>query len=167
MIMGNYREEKLEQEIVGKKVLGVYLDEDLLALETTQGTVAFSVEGDCCSRSSFHDIIGVRKLIESGPVIKVEKVPASFECDNYSEQGDDSIENYGYAFVADHPTFGEITCVVSFRNNSNGYYGGWMEPGSGCGHVFPLWMVIPPGGCMVNCPVCGASRFVQGTQIHW
>jgi hypothetical protein len=133
MIMGNYREEKLEQEIVGKKVLGVYLDEDLLAFDTTQGTVGFSVEGDCCSHSSFHDILGVRKLIESGPVIKVEEVPASFECDNYSEPGDDSISNYGYAFVADHPTFGEITCVVSFRNNSNGYYGGWMESGFGYG----------------------------------
>lgn len=127
--MGGYRDEKISAAIVGKKVTGVYLDYDLLAFETLDGPVYYSVEGDCCSRSSFHDILGVKKLIESGKVIKVEEVGASFECDNYSESGDDCISTYGYAFVAEHPNFGEITCVVSFRNDSNGYYGGWMEEG--------------------------------------
>ena len=34
-----------------------------------------------------------------------------------------------------------------------------------CGHTFPIWMVIPPQGCTVTCPVCGKPTFIQGTQI--
>ena len=34
---------------------------------------------------------------------------------------------YGYKIVTAHPVFGEVTSVLSFRNSSNGYYGGWMD----------------------------------------
>ena len=59
-----WRDETLEKEIVGKKVTGVYLDSDLLAFRTDAGVASFMVEGDCCSQSSFHDIIGVNKRID-------------------------------------------------------------------------------------------------------
>ena len=34
-----------------------------------------------------------------------------------------------------------------------------------CTHTFPLWMVVPPQGCTINCPICGKSRFIPGSQI--
>jgi hypothetical protein len=32
----------------------------------------------------------------------------------------------GLEIVTDDPKFGEVTSVFSFRNDSNGYYGGWI-----------------------------------------
>ncbi len=34
-----------------------------------------------------------------------------------------------------------------------------------CTHTFPIWMVVPPQGCTINCPTCGKPTFIQGTQI--
>lgn len=34
----------------------------------------------------------------------------------------------GYRLTTVHPKFGEVSSVFSFRNVSNGYYGGWIEP---------------------------------------
>ena len=36
------------------------------------------------------------------------------------------IQKYGYAITTESEQFGEMTSVFSFRNSSNGYYGGWM-----------------------------------------
>ena len=38
---------------------------------------------------------------------------------------------------------------------------------SGCNHTFPIWMVIPMGGCVVKCPVCGTDRFINGPTFSW
>ncbi len=47
-----------------------------------------------------------------------------------------------------------------------GYYDVQSPPiENDCDHTFPLWMVIPPQGCTVNCPICGKPRFIQSTQI--
>ena len=34
---------------------------------------------------------------------------------------------YGFKFITVSEQWGEQTTVLSFRNESNGYYGGWME----------------------------------------
>ncbi len=34
-----------------------------------------------------------------------------------------------------------------------------------CEHAFPIWMVVPPQGCTVTCPICRKPRFIQGGQI--
>ena len=124
-----YWDESLSKEIVGKKVRGVYMDSDRLIFDTDQGHANFYVTGDCCSSSSFHDFLGVPKLISGGPVLSVKEVEASELCKNYHHEWDDSVVNYGYEFVVESPEFGEVTAVVSFRNNSNGYYGGEMVSG--------------------------------------
>ncbi|OBJ40261.1 hypothetical protein A5630_25255 [Mycolicibacterium mucogenicum] len=138
-----------KEEIVGKKVLGVYISEEYLVLETDQGRVAFDVEGDCCSYSYFYDIVGADKLIANGPIVEVNEL-------DLSEQNHDanyeSIAVYGYEFVSEHPVWGEQTTVVSFRNASNGYYGGWMQ------------MVHSPDRLNVNelQPVTGEFYEVEG-----
>lgn len=115
--------------LVGKKILGIFWSEDYLVFETDHGKVAYTVDGDCCSHSYFHDFLGVRKLITGGPVISMQEVEMGevdvLPGDKYA---DDSIAAYGFEIVVEDPRFGEVTAVLSFRNSSNGYYGGWMEP---------------------------------------
>ena len=39
----------------------------------------------------------------------------------------EEVQVYGYRITAEHPLFGPVSAVMSFRNTSNGYYGGWMD----------------------------------------
>lgn len=132
-----YREEDMEA-IVGKKITAIYMDEDNLAFETDQGLVKYQVEGDCCSRSYFYDFYGVKNLLENGPVTAFEMVNLSPGDPEYrpetwqngvgwSEGEYEDVKVYGYRFTTVHPQFGEVSSVVSFRNASNGYYGGDMQ----------------------------------------
>ena len=121
--------DKAIERLVGRKIKRVYMSAAYLKFETDQGDLAFAVEGDCCSRSFFHDFIGVEKLTANGPVISAASV--SLTEDDPRSKTDNShdyeeIECYGYEIVTEDPQFGPVTAVFSFRNSSNGYYGGWM-----------------------------------------
>lgn len=135
-----YGDNKLE-ELIGRRIRRVHISDDYLRFVTDQGDLAFTVEGDCCSTSYFYDFIGLDKLLK-GPVLEVAAVPLS-EGDPRGDVPNDDyevIECYGYKIVTDDPAFGPVTTVFSFRNSSNGYYGGWMEsvdPGV-CLHVGEL-----------------------------
>ena len=100
----------------------------------------YEVEGDCCSHSYLFDFYGVKNLLNNGPVTKFEEYdlqagdPGFHECE-YTESswyecllcGGESLQVYGYSLTTEHPVWGPMTSVLSFRNESNGYYGGWME----------------------------------------
>lgn len=133
------KEDKMKNAIVGKTVTGILFSEEYLTLETTEGDIYLTVEGDCCSHSYFFDFYGVINLIGS-KVIRFESVELAPGDVGYREETydvskvqDDWVGNYvqvyGYRFITEHPLFGEVTSVVSFRNESNGYYGGWMVLG--------------------------------------
>jgi len=128
---GDY--ENVLDNLVGKTVTKILWSEERLVIETDGGTFAYDVEGDCCSSSYFHDFFGVANLLNNGPVISVGDVNLHDDDPRFSEpiESDDEygehIQVYGYEFVTRHPIFGEMTSVLSFRNSSNGYYGGWMD----------------------------------------
>jgi hypothetical protein len=108
-------------DLVGKTVKAIEWGEENLVFSTDDGVVAYQVDGDCCSRSYFHDFYGVAHLLNNGPVVSAREIPLD------SHEGDyDEIKCYGYELVTTHPKWGEVTSVLSFRNSSNGYYGGWM-----------------------------------------
>lgn len=119
-----FENNELKDLVVGKKVLAIRVSERFLVFETDDGLVAFSVEGDCCSYSYFHDIVGADKLLANGPIVSAKELDLSEQ--NFYQDYED-IQVYGYEFVSEHPIWGEQTAVVSFRNSSNGYYGGWMN----------------------------------------
>jgi len=121
------------ERLIGKKITRVFMNEDHLKFETDDGAVVFQVEGDCCSHSYFHDFIGVRKLLENGKVISAKEI----FLDDFSEGDDERVQAYGFEIVTEHPTFGEQTSVFSFRNRSNGYYGGSLENGASEREVLP------------------------------
>lgn len=113
------------ERLVGKKIQKIFMNEDYLKFETNGGPVVFYVSGDCCSHSYFHDFIGVKKLLENGKVMGARAIPLGVVGKN--KNYDEVIQSYGYEIVTENPTFGEQTSVFSFRNSSNGYYGGEMS----------------------------------------
>lgn len=125
-------------ELVGKKIIRVFMNEEYLRFDTNNGSFTFTVHGDCCSHSVFYDFVGIKKLLHGGPVVATKEI--ELHPDDIEDLKDDDwyplkdrkkkaedIKVYGYSITTEHPEFGEVTSVFSFRNYSNGYYGGWME----------------------------------------
>jgi len=114
----------IDKALPGKVIQKVFFDKQNLRFDTDLGSFGYKVDGDCCSRSEFWDFYGVKNLIGS-PVISVSEVELDPATGSRRPDGDDdSTEYYGYKIVAEHKDLGEITAVFSFRNMSNGYYGG-------------------------------------------
>ncbi len=120
----------VKQDIIGERPVGIWISEDTLWIETESGKdFCYEVEGDCCSWSYFHDFIGANKIL-GRKITEISQIH-----DDLPEGPDDDIDDwkcievYGYRFVVEDQILGEMTAVVSFRNESNGYYGGWMEGG--------------------------------------
>lgn len=113
------------QVVVGATVERIFWSDNRLILDTDRGAYIYDVEGDCCSYSYFHDFIGIKKLLNNGPIVgfaDVELDASDIVDDDYNYT-----QVYGYRFETVHPTWGLMSSVVSFRNESNGYYGGWMD----------------------------------------
>lgn len=127
-----YGEPNLEK-LIGKKIKRIFASQNYLRFETETGEkITYEVDGDCCSQSVFYDFIGVKKLLENGPVLSVEEI--SLEASDIEEgrdkngaEDDGGIAVYGFEIVTNNPEFGDMTSVFSFRNYSNGYYGGSLE----------------------------------------
>ena len=134
------------EALIGATVSAVLIREETLVFQTDRGLVGYRVVGDCCSTSYFHDFYGVQHLLNNGPVVAFEEVAlgpgdAGWHDPDCRSRWDDStggyvtpcgghhdaLEVYGYRITTEHPTFGPVSSVFSFRNDSNGYYGGWME----------------------------------------
>ena len=116
---------ELAEALVGRKVEHVYMNYEYLVFDTDTGRFGYDVEGDCCSSSYFYDFIGVEKLLANGPIVSVKEL--NLDDPSNDADNDTVTQAYGFEFVTVHPNWGEQTSVVSFRNDSNGYYGGWMN----------------------------------------
>lgn len=134
------------KELIGKIIKRVEISEDYLVFTTEdfEGTLtkhSFYVYGECCSHSYFSEVYGVAKLV--GPVVSIEEDDDNAVLQDppeITESYANDVKVYGYKIVSDHPMFGEVTTVIGFRNVSNGYYGGAMEP---CGYPNePLTTVV-------------------------
>jgi hypothetical protein len=145
-------DDDMKTAIEGRTVSEVWASYEYVTFVTDQGPVTFTVYGDCCSHSYFHDVIGADNLLAGGVVTELSEVELSpgdpgyhpddcpgrrydYETGEYTDSpcgvDHDSLVVYGYRIVSDHPEWGEVTTVLSFRNDSNGYYGGWMQPTEG------------------------------------
>lgn len=119
-----YHDELLNR-LIGKKVTHIYMNEACLKFSTDEGDIAFGVEGDCCSKSVFYDFYGVKKLLQNGKIKSVREIELTDDDkDRKSQYSDDCIQIYGVEMVTEDKEFGDVTSVFSFRNYSNGYYGG-------------------------------------------
>jgi len=125
--------ENILQDLVGKKINKIYLNEDYLKFETDEGNFVYTVLGDCCSSSLFYDFYGVKELLGKKVISVAEKELTAddikqIEYSSSDKKGEhEDISVYGYQIFTEDKDLGERTSVFSFRNYSNGYYGGWME----------------------------------------
>ena len=110
----------VKQNLVGKKVLKIFMNEQYLKFETDKGNVVFSVSGDCCSSSYFFDFYGVKKLFTNGPITEVKEVellPSDIikTSDGYekdSKREDSSISVYGYQITTEDKELGPCNLCV-------------------------------------------------------
>lgn len=110
------------KNLIGKTVNKILINQKYLQFETDKGDITYRVTADCCSESFFYDFYGIKNLLENGPIIDVKALPVTTE-----EIGFETCQKYGYQITTIHPVYGEVTSVFSFRNMSNGYYGGEIE----------------------------------------
>lgn len=120
------------KELIGKTINKIFLDEDYLTFEVDDGEIiTYGVWGDCCSSSVWYDFYGVGDLL--GKKVKnvkdVELTEDDFftkrlySIDKKVDRFEDSIQIYGVSLYFEDK-YGDRTATVSFRNYSNGYYGG-------------------------------------------
>ena len=111
-------------DLVGKHVLGVQMNtgKDVVRFITTTGVLDYECYGDCCSESWVNHVNDIGNLIDA-TVTLVE------EFDFHSMLG---IEPEPTRQDSDEVLFHKVhtnkgTCLIEFRNSSNGYYGGNFE----------------------------------------
>lgn len=117
------------KDLIGTVVNKLYVNIEYLKFETDKGNFVYTVVGDCCSCSFFYDFYGVENLL--GRKIKEVKEVELHPTDLFviPDKGDCTAV-YGFSITLEPKEgdfYGESTAVFSFRNESNGYYGGWIE----------------------------------------
>lgn len=104
----------LFESVQGHSILKTEWDPDHIRLTTDKGVVVWAAEGGCCSRSYIENCD-----IEPGLVISVDETDAG------SHESDDGGIVIRYHAVRVQTTGG--WGKIEFRNESNGYYDGWLE----------------------------------------
>lgn len=116
------------KNLIGKKVLEIWANSEFMKFVTDQGNYIYQVTGDCCSSSFFYDFYGVEYLLNRvvEDVIEIDLLPS----DAVVRGNDGELKIYGYKITSKLPEedyWGGVTSVFSFRNESNGYYGGSID----------------------------------------
>ena len=106
--------------LIGKTITAIKIATDGCALrfdiEDSPPIVAYA-EGDCCS-TSWVESLDLPEAIIGSPVIAVEDIEMP---DLGDQPGHDCMAYYGCKI---RTVKGE--CVIDYRNDSNGYYGGYL-----------------------------------------
>ena len=112
------------KHLVGHKVVGVYKDGDgdfAFALDDDT-YVTGSPEGDCCSYTWVEHVSGVKELVGKEIVSFTENTEFDSH-ENVDETPYDCLALYGISL---HTEDGH-QIDIDYRNDSNGYYGGWLN----------------------------------------
>lgn len=121
--------------LIGKTITAVHLAEDKMAIKfDIEGgdPIVAKVDGDCCSRTWIENVENPEALIGS-PVLQAESVHMPTPQSGIKDDGD-VITFYGFKIST-----AKGTCVLDYRNASNGYYGGdlhWPDDTYYYGGVF-------------------------------
>jgi hypothetical protein len=112
-------------DIVGKEIksVGLYDGNDRIRFSFQDETErSYGVEGDCCS-SSWIEHLEIPNDIEGAVILSVEDGGGvawdNHDCDGHC--GHDSLAVYNTKFYTSRGTI-----TLEYRNDSNGYYGGYL-----------------------------------------
>lgn len=107
--------------LVGRTVTAVHTAKGLecVVFKTDAGDVAFDVYGDCCSSSWIEHASGLDALVGQVVVSARDSDPV----DDEEDDRDERVQVYQCHLETARGVFS-----LEFRNGSNGYYGGDLEP---------------------------------------
>lgn len=107
------------KELIGKTVVELFVVEDNeIIFKTTEGRLlSYCVEGDCCSHSYYYEVNGIHNLLNS-EIVEIEQKDLGGAI---PKPGEDCVEAYGITILTR-----KGHCDIEFRNDSNGYYGGYL-----------------------------------------
>ena len=121
--------------LLGQEVEKVSMNEDFLRFDfydEDRPPLTLSTEADCCSNSVFHDFYGVEHILAPfSRIAGIYEVPLDdFELKNCKDDNR-VVTVYGYKIYTNRDYYtdeiqgaDQHTSVFSFRNYSNGWYGG-------------------------------------------
>lgn len=115
-----------QEDVLGKKISRVENDGTPIVLHFEDGgKLIVDLEGDCCSRSYFSpEGLADAKQLEGSKILSVEEVGEASGMHGPYDHGhqDQSTLWHFLKFTTDK---GHVT--LDWRNDSNGYYDGWVE----------------------------------------
>lgn len=112
--------------LIGARIDAVMTNDDRneLVFVTNKGLIGFDALGDCCSCSYF-DTLGPLEALHGATVGAVKDVDLddrNFRDNDNDNDWGDLTQFYGHTIITNK---GNVDLV--YRNESNGYYGGWIE----------------------------------------
>ncbi len=122
--LDGYKERNLKA-FIGRKIVGIWTDGDKndVAFAFDDGSmISASPEGDCCSHSWVEHVSGVRESIGE-EVVSVDTHPELATHKGVDDSDFDCLALYGITLI----TSGGYRIDIDYRNESNGYYGGWLN----------------------------------------
>lgn len=108
-----------QNPLIGKTITAVHLASDKKALRfDVEGSdpIVVRADGDCCS-STWIESLDTPELLVGGTVVAIEDLSMPVGDDDGDDEG--VIAYYGCKI-----TTTKGACVIDYRNESNGYYGG-------------------------------------------
>ena len=111
------------KKLVGLKILDATIDKDRggITFHTDKGDIGYVCEADCCSYTWIESVDDEAALL--GTVISVEQIPMPEGLTSEYQKQTDCVAYYGLKIITEHGR-----AVIDYRNDSNGYYGGSLEP---------------------------------------
>jgi hypothetical protein len=101
----------------GKEIVSIEWNDSAINFNLKDDTVSYEAVGDCCSSSHIEDL--------DNPEIFKNAVfdSVAVESGETKDDGDYTVQKWTfYKFKTS-----KGMCTLSFRNDSNGYYNGWLE----------------------------------------
>ena len=119
-------EYKFKARLIGKKVYGFKLNDDKteLRLKLDDGYCIIYAHDDCGYSSWFEGITGDEALEGGAEILEVNLINVGEVANKDPEDTDSVTEQYGLKFKTTNGY-----CDMDMRNESNGYYGGFISLG--------------------------------------
>ena len=121
--MSTYYDEEFD-DLKGKKISSVEWNEETLRFNLPGEAIAFKAEGMCCS-SSYIESLDNPEIFKDATFLSVESVEGEtkeVKSEDEDNWGQDVHKWTFYKFKTD-----KGMCTLSFRNESNGYYDGYLK----------------------------------------
>jgi hypothetical protein len=113
-------------DVIGKIIVKITDENDDLQLHLENGEIIyFSAEGDCCSESWVEHIESPKKPEKILEIKEIEISDYKEEKIDYKKKKKEEIDCLSLYFYQINTDGGSY--LIELRNNSNGYYGGYLE----------------------------------------